>query len=240
MRKLFIAFLFVPFVSIAQKKQITLEDIYKNKTFQADVVPGFSEQPLDSIINLADVKDENGKQLPTKDYKLSEDKKRIIFFTERESIYRRSSKANAYLFDVASKKTTRLNEGKIMHASFSPDGSKIAFVKDNNLYVYDVSAGQTKAITTDGKWNYIINGNCDWVYEEEFGFTQAYQWSPKGNYIAYYRFDESNVKEYEFTVFDSSYNKQYSYKYPKPGEANSIVDIHIYNVATRKRYKGAI
>ena len=67
MRKLFMAFSFVPLMSIAQKKQITLEDIYKNKTFQADVVPGFSEQTLDSVINLADVKDENGKQLPTKD-----------------------------------------------------------------------------------------------------------------------------------------------------------------------------
>ena len=100
MRKLFIAFLFVPFVSIAQKKQIALEDIFKDKTFQADVVPGFSEQPLDSIINPAEVKDENGKQLPTKDYKLSEDKKRIIFFTGREPVYRRSSKASAYLFDV--------------------------------------------------------------------------------------------------------------------------------------------
>jgi len=237
MRKLFLAFLFVPFVSISQKKQITLEDIYKNKTFLADIVPGFSDQPLDSIINTADVKDENGKQLSTKDYKLSEDKKRIIFFTGSEPIYRRSSKATAYLFDLASKKTTRLNEGKIMHASFSPDGNKIAFVKDNNLYVYDISTAQTKAITTDGKWNYIINGNCDWVYEEEFGFTQAYQWSPKGNYIAYYRFDESKVKEYEFTVYDSSYNKQYSYKYPKPGEANSIVDIHIYNTVTGKDVK---
>ena len=237
MRKLFIALLLVPFVSMAQKKQITLEDIYTKKTFQGDVVPGFSEQPLDSIINISDVKDENGKQLSTKDYKLSEGKERIIFFTGSEPIYRRSSKANAYLFDVNSKKTIRLNEGKIMHASFSPDGNKIAFVRDNNLYVYDISTGQTKAITTDGKWNYIINGNCDWVYEEEFGFTQAYQWSPKGNYIAYYHFDESNVKEYEFTLFDSSYNQQYSYKYPKAGEANSIVDIHIYNVATGKDIK---
>ena len=237
MRKLFIAFLFVPFVSVAQKKQITLEDIYKNKTFQADVVPGFSEQPLDSIINPADVKDENGKPLSTKVYKLSEDKKKILIFTDKEQIYRRSSKAIAYLFDIPSKKVTRINEGKIMHASFSPDGTRVAFVKDNNLYVYDVSTGQAKAITTDGKWNYIINGNCDWVYEEEFGFTQAYQWSPNGNYIAYYRFDESNVKEYEFTVFDSSYNKQYSYKYPKPGEANSTVDIHIYNLATGKDVK---
>jgi len=234
MRKLFITLLFVPFVSIAQKKEITLEDLYKNKTFQPDVVSGFSEQPLDSIINPVDIKDENGKQLPTKDFRLSEDRKRILLFTEREPIYRRSSKANAYLFDIISKKTSRLNEGKVMHASFSPDGSKIAFVKDNNLYVYEVSTGQTKAVTTDGKWNHIINGNCDWVYEEEFGFTQAYQWSPKGNYIAYYRFDESKVKEYVFTIFDSSYNKQYGYKYPKAGEANSIVNIRIYNVSTGK------
>ncbi|MFI5187854.1 MAG: S9 family peptidase [Chitinophagales bacterium] len=237
MRKLFIALLLLPIISIAQKKQISLEDIFKNKTFQGDVVPGFSEQPLDSIIDPNDAKDENGKQLVIKDYKLSADKKRIIFFTERESIYRRSSKANAYLFDVISKKTTKLNDGKIMHASFSPDGSKIAFVKDNNLYLYDIRTGHTKAITTDGKWNTIINGNCDWVYEEEFEFTQAYQWSPKGDYIAYYRFDESNVKEYEFTVFDSSYNKQYSYKYPKAGEANSLVEIHIYNVTNEKDIK---
>ena len=149
---------------------------------------------------------------------MSKDKKRIIFFTARESIYRRSSKANAYLFDAVSKKTIRLSEGKIMHASFSPDGSKIAFVKDNNLYLYDIPTGHTRAITSDGKWNYIINGNCDWVYEEEFEFTRAYEWSPKGNYIAYYRFDESRVKEYQFTIFDSLYNKQYSYKYPKAGD----------------------
>ena len=90
MRKLFIAILLVPFVSMAQKKQITLEDIFKSKTFQGDVAPGFSEQPLDSIINVSDVKDENGKQLSTKDYTLSEDKKRIIFLTESEPIYRRS------------------------------------------------------------------------------------------------------------------------------------------------------
>src|SRR6266542_5624320 len=192
MRKILVALLFIPIISIAQKKQITLEDLYKNRTFQGDIVPGFSEQPLDSLINPNDVKDETGKRLDTKDYKLSDNKKRILFFTGREPIYRRSSKANGYLFDAVSKKTIRLNEGKIMHASFSPEGSKIAFVKDNNLYLYDVPTGHTRAITTDGKWNYIINGNCDWVYEEEFGFTQAYQCSSKGNYIAYYRFNESH------------------------------------------------
>ncbi len=237
MRKLFVALLFIPTILIAQKKQISLEDLYKNNTFNGDVVPGFSEYRLDSAINRNDVKDETGKQLTTTDYKLSDNKKRILFFTGREPIYRRSSKANAYLFDAVSKKTIRLNEGKIMHANFSPDGSKIAFVKDNNLYLYDVPTGHTRAITTDGKWNYIINGNCDWVYEEEFGFSQAYQWSPEGNYIVYYRFDESKVKEYQFTIFDSAYNKQYSYKYPKAGEANSIVEIHIYNVSNGKDVK---
>lgn len=237
MRKLLFILLFLPLVSIAQKKQITLEDIYKKGTFRSEFVPGFAELPLDSVINPSDVKDEAGKQLNTSDYELSADKKRIIFYTGREPIYRRSSKANAYLYDAVSKKTIRLNEGKILHPGFSPDGSKIAFVQDNNLYLYDVVTGHTKAITTDGKWNFIINGNCDWVYEEEFEFTQAYQWSPKGSYIAYYRFDESKVKEYEFTQYDNSYNKQYSYKYPKAGEANSVVEIHIYNVATGQDVK---
>src|ERR1700741_933269 len=163
MRLLVMFFLFVPLISIAQKKQITLEDIYKNRTFQGENVPAFSEVPLDSIINPIDAKDENGRRLNSSDYLLSTNKKRVIFFTGRESIYRRSSKANAYLFDAISKKTVRLSEGKIMHANFSPDDSKIAFVKDNNLYLYDVPTGHTRAITTDGKWNYIINGNCDWV-----------------------------------------------------------------------------
>jgi dipeptidyl-peptidase-4 len=237
MQKLLLALLFLPLLATAQKKQITLEDIYKNGTFRGENVPGFADTPLDSFINIKDVSDENGKQLNTADYTMSEDRKRFIFFTGRESIYRRSSKANAYLFDAISKRTIRLNEDKIMHVTFSPDGSKIAYVKDNNLYLYDIPTGHARAITTDGKWNEIINGNCDWVYEEEFGFSRAYQWSPKGNYIAYYRFDESKVKEYEFTVFDNAYNKQYSYKYPKAGEDNSKVEIHIYNVSTNQDVK---
>ena len=135
------------------------------------------------------------------------------------------------------KKLTKLDKEKLMHPTLSPDGSKIAFVKNNNLYLYDIATKSARAITTDGKWNYIINGNCDWVYEEEFEFTRAYEWSPKGNYIAYYRFDETNVKEYQFTQFDNTYNKQYSYKYPKAGEENSKVEIHIYDVANNKDVK---
>jgi dipeptidyl-peptidase 4 len=237
MQKILYLLLFIPLFTIAQNKQITLEDIYKKGTFRGESVPGFAELPLDSVINSKEVKDASGKQINTADYTISADKKRIIFFNGRESIYRRSSKANAILFDVATKKSVSLNQGKIMHASFSPDDSKVAFVFENNLYVYDINSATTKAITTDGKWNYIINGNSDWVYEEEFGFSKAYQWSPKGNYIAYYRFDESDVKEYNVTFYNDSYNTDYRYKYPKAGEANSKVEIHIYDLNNDKNVK---
>jgi len=143
----------------------------------------------------------------------------------------------AYVYELATKKTTAVDKEKILHPSLSPDGNKLAFVKDNNLYLKDLNTNSVKAVTTDGKWNYIINGNCDWVYEEEFEFTQAYQWSPSGNYIAYYRFDETNVKEYNMTLYDDSHNKDYRYKYPKAGDDNSKVDIFIYNINTGQTVK---
>lgn len=236
MRKLFFLLLFLPLLSIAQKKQISLEDIYKKGVFRGEPVNGFSGETMDSVLEAANIK-ENGKKISVNDYKASTDKKRVLIFTSRESIYRHSSKAYSYLYDFGNGKLLKLDTAKLLHATFSPDGSRIAYVKDNNLYLYDIAGNNTKAITTDGKWNFIINGNCDWVYEEEFSFTQAYQWSPKGNNIAYYRFDESNVKEYQFTQFDNTYNKQYTYKYPKAGEANSKVEIHIYDIAGNKDTK---
>jgi len=237
MRKLLFFLLFIPLLSIAQKKQITLDDLYKKGTFSGESVPGFSAESNDSLFNPKEIKDEAGKQLDVHNYELSSDKKRILFFDGSEPIYRHSTKANVYVYDVATKKNIKLNESKVLHSTFSPDGTKIAFVKDNNLYLYDINKAITKAITTDGKWNFIINGNSDWVYEEEFSFTQAYQWSPQGNYIAYYRFDESNVKEYNLTIFDNQYNKDYRYKYPKAGEDNSKVEIHIYNVESGRDVK---
>ena len=231
MRTLLIAILLLPIFSVAQKKQISLEDIFKNQTFREENVGGFSAVKPDSLFNETDIKDEKGKLINTNNYKVSSDKKYVLFFNETENIYRHSSKSFVYLYNTATRKAIGLNEGKILHASFSPDGSKAAYVFENNLYLYDIAADAVTAITSDGKWNSIINGNCDWVYEEEFGFSQAYQWSPKGNYIAYYRFDESKVKEYNITMFNDQYNKQYSYKYPKAGEENSTIEIHIYNVA---------
>lgn len=237
MRKFLVLLFLLPVLAVAQKKQITLEDIYKKGTFRGEFVPGFAGEVIDSFVTASDVKDENGKELPLGDYVLSNDKKRILVMTGKEAIYRRSSKSFVYLHDILSKKTRKLDSEKILHATFSPDGRRIAYVKNNNLYLFDIATGSSRAITTDGKWNHIINGNCDWVYEEEFEFTRAYEWSPAGNYIAYYRFDETNVKEYQFTQYDDTYNKQYTYKYPKAGEENSKVEIHIYDIANNKDVK---
>src|SRR5690242_1451455 len=220
---------FIPFLAIAQKKQITLEDIYKKGTFQADPPANFVTDNSDSIVNSFKIKDDKGRMLDGRDHLLSPDQKKVLIFIGKENIYRRSTKANVFLFDSGTGRTVRIDTGKLMHATFSPDGSKIAYVKSNNLYIYDISSNAIKPVTTDGKWNSIINGNCDWVYEEEFEFTRAYEWSPRGNYIAYYRFDETNVKEYSITFYDDSYNREYRYKYPKAGEENSKVEIHIYN-----------
>jgi dipeptidyl-peptidase-4 len=236
MRKLLFLLLFLPLLSVAQKKQITLDDLYKKSTFRGEFVPGFAGETMDSLLRVSDIKDK-GKKVPVTDYEPSADKKRVLIFTGREYIYRRSSKAYTYVYDFNNGQVKKIDTAKILHATFSPDGSRIAYVRDNNLYLYDVASGNTKAITTDGRWNYIINGNCDWVYEEEFEFTRAFQWSPKGNYIAFYRFDESNVKEYSLTMYDNSYNKEYRYKYPKAGEENSKVDIYVYDLATGSKAK---
>lgn len=239
MRKLFVLLLLLPLFTTAQKKEITLEDIYKKGTFRGEFVRAdFGETSNEPEIKTDDLKDESGKPFGRADDMIfGKNPNAVILKKGTEQIYRRSSKSYIYLYEPNTKGLTKLGKDKALHPSFSPDGKKVAYVMNNNLYIYDIASKKTKAITTDGKWNFIINGNCDWVYEEEFEFTQAYDWSAKGNYIAFYRFDESKVKEYEFTLFDNGYNKQYSYKYPKAGEDNSKVDIFIYNVATGKKVK---
>lgn len=239
MRTLILLFVLIPFFSIAQKKAITLEDIYKNGTFRGEpVAADFGKTSTDPKLPEG-LKDENGKLIGKPgDIIYSSVTPRIVLLrTNIEPIYRRSSKANVYVYDSLTKKISTLDEGKVLHPTLSPDGSKVAYVRENNLYIKNLASNTVNAVTTDGKWNYIINGNCDWVYEEEFEFSRAFQWSPKGTYIAYYRFDETEVKEYNMTIYDNAYNKDYRYKYPKAGEANSKVDIHIYDVAKGKDVK---
>ncbi len=196
----------------------------------------------DSVTTLVNAKDliPKGDTVPISlsGFTMNEDETLFLIPTEEEAIYRHSSQAEFFVFDSKSKKLERLSSGgKQRLADFSPQGDQIAFVRENNLFVKDLASGVEKQITTDGRLNAIINGTCDWVYEEEFGFTKGFYWSPDGRYIAYYRFDESRVKEFNLTYYGELYPEQYKYKYPKAGEDNSLVDIFIYDLTSGNTVK---
>ena len=236
----------------SDKKEITLEDIFKNGSFDTKGIGTIrwmndgryysarEEEGGKTMLVRKDITTgETVETLVTSDdlgfsfsnYTFSEDEQRVMFSTETEKIYRRSSKSVFHVYDLKSKKLQTLAKGqKVLYASFSPKGDKAAYVRDNNLYMVDLGNMREKQITKDGKWNHIINGNADWVYEEEFSMSQAFQWSPDGEKIAFWRFDESRVKEYNMQMWGGLYPEDYKFKYPKAGEENSIVQIKVYNL----------
>lgn len=167
-------------------------------------------------------------------YAMSADEQVLLLPTDRESIYRHSSRANYYIYDrpTATLAPVSMN-GKQQEATLSPDGKMVAFVRNNNLVVADLKSKTEKQITFDGRQGETINGIPDWVYEEEYGFSRAFEWSPSSDAIAYYRFDERHVKEYNMTVFDTMlYPQNATFKYPKAGERNSEVQIKVYRIAS--------
>jgi len=168
-------------------------------------------------------------------YDFSSDESRILLYSDGESIYRRSSKEVCRVVDSRTQEIRVLNNGeKISNAMFSPDGSKIAYVFNNNLFTYDWDTKKTSQITTDGEKNAIINGATDWVYEEEFAFTRAFDWSPDSKHLAYIRFDEREVLQWTMTMYGDLYPELYQYKYPKAGERNSVVSVHVYELESQK------
>jgi dipeptidyl-peptidase-4 len=208
--------------------------IDNNKILKYDITTG---QVVETIV------DGNGLNIAIQSYSLSGDEKKLLLNTETESIYRRSSKAEYYVYDIAAKSLKKLSGGgKQSYATFSPDGSAVAFARANNLFYVTLGDFKEIQITTDGKFNSIINGSTDWVYEEELTFAQAFYWSPDGKRIAYYRFDESGVKEYNLQKWNKGqlYPEDYRYKYPKAGEANSVVEIWFYDVASQQKVKADI
>ena len=160
----------------------------------------------------------------------SKDEKQLLLANTTNQIYRHSFTANYFLYDLQTKKLTSILE-QVQEPTFSPDGLKISFVKENNLYVYDIASQKTTQVTTDGKKNSIINGVTDWVYEEEFAYVRAFDWSADSKKIAYIRFDESQVPDFSMSIFQKElYPKIETFKYPKAGEKNSEVALFIYDV----------
>lgn len=177
-----------------------------------------------------------GSPIIIEEYSFNKDEDKVLIATNIEAIYRRSYTASYFVFDLKTKKLTELsNMNKPQSlAEFSPDGSKVAYVSNNNLFVKYLETGKTSIVTTDGKVNSIINGGTDWVYEEEFAITKGFYWSANGSKIAYFKFDESDVKEFTMKYYGNLYPRLYNFKYPKAGEDNSKLSLHIYELKRRR------
>ncbi|KAF2519968.1 S9 family peptidase [Flavobacterium salilacus subsp. salilacus] len=164
-------------------------------------------------------------------YTFSPDEQKILIATNSEQIFRHSFVADYFVYDIAAKTLVKVGDSKIQEPTFSADNSKIAYGYQNNLYVYDVATKAVTQITKDGKKNAIINGITDWVYEEEFAFVRAYDWNAAGDKIAFIRFDETEVPEFTMEYYNQGlYPAPYTFKYPKAGENNSKVSLHVYDV----------
>ena len=248
--------------SAQEKKNFELEDLYMRPTFYAKSVRGMnsmkdgksyasfekgqlniynykSGELVNTLFKISDLTlHPDSLPIGLQDYTLSQNEDKMLCTTEMESIYRHSFHATYYIYDFKTKTLQPLSEnGKQRLATFSPDATKVAFMRDNNLFIKDLVTGKEKQFTNDGLYNHIINGAPDWVYEEEFSFSQGFYWSPDSKKIAYMKFDESKVREFQMEEFEGLYPDWYSFKYPKAGEDNSIVEIYVYDLESGKTVK---
>jgi len=241
--------------STAQNNKISLEDIWSGtfRTERMDALHSMNNGQQYSVLNfdrtsgsttidVYDYKTLNKEKTLVNsanleaikyftDYTFSDDESQILLATDVESIFRRSTLGKYFIYDTKTKQLELVAEEKIQEPTFSPDGTKLAYGYNNNLFVKDLKTGNTQQITFDGEKNKIINGITDWVYEEEFGFVRAFEWNAGSDKIAFIRFDETDVPEFSMDVYGQDlYQTQNVFKYPKAGEANAKVSLHIHDL----------
>lgn len=206
MKKLLLLFIGISSLVQAQKKDISLEDIWRKGTFRADYmnslnsmngdfysllnyengstsVDKYSYETLEKVATIVNSKDLAGLKT-FQSYSFNNDETKLILGTNFKPIFRHSFLGTFYVYDIA-KKTLDLIGTDIQEPTFSPDSKKVAYAKANNLFIKDFSDNTVTQITSNGKKNEIINGITDWVYEEEFGFVKAFDWSADGNNLAF-------------------------------------------------------
>ena len=254
-KKIIALFLFLCFTVVGQQK-ITIDELY-NGTFRAQgmdelqslkntnqytvlnadrqsrsmQIDLYDFATLKKVSTLIDTKSHRELSGGIDSYTFDASEKMILLACNTNQIFRHSFTADYYLYDIANKKLKKLFDFQVQEPTFSPDGKKIAYAKENNLYVYDLASNKSTPITTDGQKNSIINGITDWVYEEEFAFVKAFDWSADSKKVAYIRFDESQVPEFSMSMFGKElYPMMQTFKYPKAGEKNALVSLHIYDV----------
>ena len=256
-KKIITLFLFLCFTVVGQQK-ITIDEMYngsfrakgmdelqslintnqytvlnadrQSRSMQIDL---YDFATLKKVATLIDTKAHKELAQGIDSYTFDATEKLILIACNTNQIFRHSFTADYYLYDIASKKLRKLFDFQVQEPTFSPDGKKIAYAKENNLFVYDVTTTTSTPITRDGQKNSIINGITDWVYEEEFAFVKAFDWSADSKKVAYIRFDESQVPEFSMSMFGKDlYPTMQTFKYPKAGEKNAVVSLHVYDVSS--------
>ena len=199
-------------------------------------------KPIETIFDVKTARESNIKSFNS--YTFSPDESKILIATEKKPIYRRSYTAVHYIYTVERNVLEPLSDyGPQQAPVFSPDGHMVAFVRDNNIFLVKFLYGNSESqITTDGKFNKILNGIPDWVYEEEFSFNRALEFSADSKMLAFIKFNESEVPSYSFPLFAGQaphytdfelYPGEYTYKYPKAGEPNSKVSVHTFDIKSK-------
>lgn len=235
------------------QQQITLEDIFVKGTFAQESVYGINwmsngrfyttlqdnkviKSDITQVLPDSVLVDGSvlGLSVPISEYQFNANERKILLQGDPQYIYRRSYSTKTFVYDLDANTIRPLSNDREMYPTFAPDGSKVAYVRNNNIFIADLQNEKEYQITFDGKKNAIINGATDWVYEEEFYVTKGFFWSPDGKYIAYYKFDETPIQEYTLQRWNEGalYPESYIYKYPKAGTDNSKVSVQVYHLET--------
>lgn len=268
MKRIFVLLITTAFaltINAQTQQKITLEDLFVKNTFASKTVDGLRSMNdgehytvLENNSKIVKYSYKTGEQAgvvfdvtkiadaPIRsftDYTFSDDETEILLTTNKKPIYRRSYTAQYYVWNSVTDELLSLSDkGAQQLATFSPDGERVAFVRDNNIFIKNLRFGSESQVTYDGQKNKIINGSPDWVYEEEFGFNKAIWWSPDSKFLAFLRFDETHVPEYSMTIFAGEkpryeeyqlYPGEETFKYPKAGETNSTVQALVYEIRSK-------
>ena len=260
-KKLLALFILTSFSVIAQQK-ISVEEIYtgafrtkgmdalqsmkntnqytvlnSDRTSRTQQIDLYDFATLKKVSTLIDTKSYKDLSEGIDSYTFSNDEKQILIANNTSPIFRHSFTATYYLYNLATKDLTKVLEN-VQEPTFSPDGTKIGYAKENDLFIYDIASKAITQVTTDGKKNEIINGITDWVYEEEFAFMRAFDWSADSKKLAFIRFDESKVPQFSMDMYQKDlYPTSQTFKYPKAGEKNSEVSLHVFEIGSKSAKK---
>lgn len=177
--------------------------------------------------------------LPVKSFSFSDDQKKVLIFTNTKRVWRYETRGDYWVLDLATSQLKQIGKGlpssSLMFAKFSPDGSRVAYVSEHNVYVEELATGKNKVLTSTNGTKKLINGTFDWVYEEEFGCRDGFRWSPDGTRIAFWQIDANTIRDYYMlNTTDSIYSQVIPVEYPKVGEMPSACRIGVVNVTSEK------